>query len=104
MNIRSSKYYAFFGALSTPLRIQIISSLAESPKTVTQLCKDIGVEQSKLSHALKSLNICSIVGVKKRGKNRVYSLNKETMIPILKLIEKHEKKFCKHCKKFMEKK
>lgn len=98
MNISSYKYHIFFKKLSTPLRVEILTSLIERPKTVTQLCDALSVEQSKISHALKSLYDCHIVNFKKEGKKRVYYLNKETILPIFQLMEKHEKKFCRLCK------
>jgi len=97
MNNCSNKYHIFFSKLANPLKVEIITILREKPYSVKQLSKRLKIEQSKLSHALISLRCCSIVHVKQRGKERIYSLNKETVIPILKLIDKHEKKFCKHC-------
>lgn len=91
-----SKYHMFFSTLSNPLRINIISSLSKKPKSVNELVKELNVEQSKLSHALKALNTCHIVEAEQKGKQRIYSLNKETIIPILNLINQHE---CKHCQK-----
>ena len=61
---------------------------------MTQISKELGVEQSKISHALSSLRNCNIVDVKQKGKQRIYSLNKKTMVPMLKLIDKHSKTFC----------
>ena len=95
MNMHSC--YIFFRKLSNPLRIKIIESLSKKPKTVSQLSKDINVEQSKLSHALKSLRLCNIVNAKQKGKNRIYSLDKEMILPLINLTQKYEKKFCKYC-------
>ncbi len=93
-------YHMFFRTLSNPLRVSIISSLAKKPKSVTELAKDLSVEQSKLSHALKALNTCHMVEAEQKGKQRIYSLNRGTIIPILNLISKHECKYCKeYCKK-----
>jgi len=64
--------------------------------SVSEISKKIKVEQSKLSHALASLRFCSIVQSKQRGKQRIYYLNKQTIIPILKIIDKHKCKFCKY--------
>ena len=89
--------YIFFTNLSNPLKIRIVFSLLEKDMSVKELGEKLKIEQSKLSHALRSLRICSIVNSKKEGKKRIYSLNKETVVPILKLIEKHEKKYCKRC-------
>jgi len=92
-----STYHVFFRNLANPIKISIISTLKIKSSSVSELSKKLNLEQSKLSHALKSLRICSIVTNKRYGKRIVYSLNKETISPILKLIEKHEKKYCKRC-------
>ena len=91
------KYYLFFGNLANPLKVGIIRELKEKPSSVLELAKKLDIEQSKLSHALISLSKCSIVQVKQKGKMRIYSLNKKTILPILKIIDKHEKEFCKKC-------
>ena len=90
-----NKYYPFFGNLANPLKISIITALKEKESSVLQLARKLKIEQSKLSHALSSLRCCSIVQVKQRGKKRIYSLNRKTILPILKIIDKHEEKFCK---------
>jgi DNA-binding transcriptional ArsR family regulator len=92
-----NKYYMFFGNLANPLKVDIITELKDKSLSVLELADKLKVEQSKLSHALASLRVCSIVDVKQRGKQRIYSLNKETILPILKILDKHEKKFCKKC-------
>ena len=94
--MKNSTYHIFFKKLSSPLRIDIISCLDKSPKSVTKLTKELGTEQSKLSHALKELKSCNIVKVKKHGKQRIYSLN-ETIVPMLRLIDKHSEN-CSKCK------
>lgn len=99
---KMNKYYLFFGNLANPLKIGIISELKNESLSVLELADRLKVEQSKLSHALSSLRCCSIVNVKQEGKKRIYALNKETILPILKIIDKHEKEFCKKCKAFMK--
>lgn len=104
MNIHSNKqinsqqnkgaYHIFFGNLANPLRVEIISQLKSKDLSVNELSKKLGVEQSKLSHALAGLRSCNIVNVKPEGKNRVYSINKKTILPILELIDKHSKANC----------
>lgn len=92
-----NRYFLFFGNLANPLKIEIISELKKKPCSVLELAKKLSIEQSKLSHALSSLRKCSIVQVKQKGKQRIYSLNKETILPMLKIIDKHENRFCKKC-------
>ena len=92
-----NNYHIFFTKLANPLKIGIITELKRKEQGVSELSKGLNVEQSKLSHALSSLKFCKIVHDKKKGKEKIYSLNKETILPILKIIDEHEKKFCKCC-------
>ena len=94
--MNSNTYHIFFSKLANPLRIDIVTSLEGGAKSVMELSEKLGVEQSKLSHALKELRGCNIVGVEQKGKKRIYSLSK-TIIPILKLINCHSKG-CDNCK------
>ena len=91
-----NSYNIFFSNLANPLKIGIILSLREKPKNVTELVDDLEVEQSKISHALQSLRCCSIVNMQQKGKERVYSLNEDTIVPMLKLIDKHSAIHCKN--------
>ncbi|MDD5192749.1 MAG: metalloregulator ArsR/SmtB family transcription factor [Candidatus Nanoarchaeia archaeon] len=94
--MKYSTYHVFFSKLSNPLRIKIISSLDERPKSVNELIEGLKVEQSKISHALKELKECNIVKAEKKGKKRIYSLS-GTIIPILRLIDCHAKN-CNKCR------
>ena len=95
-----STYHIFFRNLANPLKIKIISALKEKESSVSDLTYELKVEQSKISHALALLKKCNIVDVEKKGKERIYSLNKKTIIPLLKMIDEHSKSFCncKECK------
>lgn len=87
-------YHIFFRNLANPVKINIISTLKNKQMSVNELSKELKIEQSKLSHALASLNHCNIVESKQEGKKRIYSLNKKTIVPILKIIDKHKCKYC----------
>jgi DNA-binding transcriptional ArsR family regulator len=91
------KYYPFFGNLANPLKIRIVGMLKEKEMSVLELARILDEEQSKISHALKSLRDCAIVQMKQKGKQRIYGLNKETILPILGILDKHENKYCKKC-------
>jgi ArsR family transcriptional regulator, zinc-responsive transcriptional repressor len=90
-------YHHFFTNLANPLKIDIILSLREKDMSVTALTKDLRGEQSKVSHALASLKKCNIVQAKQKGKQRIYSLNKKTIVPMLKIIDKHALTQCESC-------
>jgi len=82
--------------------MEIILNLMKKEKSVTEMSKELKLEQSKVSHALTSLRCCNIVKVKQKGKKRIYFLNKDIITPILKIIDKHAKIYCKkgcNCKK-----
>tara|TARA_Y100000310_G_C20508510_1_gene727620 strand:- start:467 stop:805 length:339 start_codon:yes stop_codon:yes gene_type:complete len=102
--LKERKYFGFFKNLASPMRASIIASLGESPKTVNELVSELGVEQSALSHALRSLKQCKFVSFEQKGKHKIYSLNDKTILPVLNLIDKHAQDSCacescssKHC-------
>ena len=74
--------------------MKIIETLISGPKSVSEICSLIKEEQSKVSHNLRKLMECRFLDVEKKGKQRIYSLNKDTIIPILKLVERHVHKYC----------
>ena len=82
-------YHRFFLNLSNPLKMAIVYNLKKEESSVNELSEKLGIEQSKLSHALMSLKHCNIVDFKKNGKQRIYFLNKKTIIPIFDIIDKH---------------
>ncbi len=92
--MNSNTYHVFFTNLANPLKINIILNLREKEKSVSDISNGLKVEQSKVSHALSSLRCCNIVQVRQKGKQRIYFLNKKTIVPMLKLIDKHAKSFC----------
>ena len=65
---------------------------------VTEICAELKEEQSKISHNLKKLAECHFLDLEKKGKQRIYSLNKETILPLMQLVGKHVSKHCcKEC-------
>lgn len=95
----SCNTHLFFETISTKLKIAILVRLKEKPASVTYLATVLKQERSKVSHALLSLAECNFVDAKKEGKNRIYSLNKDTVIPLMRLVDKHMRKYCKFCRK-----
>lgn len=94
-------YKDFFATLSGDSRLAILKHLQKSgPRNVSQIAEATGQEQSAVSHNLKKLSECECVHVEVRGKNRYYSLNEETIVPMLKLVDQHIQNFCvNECKK-----
>lgn len=92
-------YNDFFQTLANPTNQSIIQELLKRPMNVTQLTDKTKLEQSHISHSLKKLYECKIVDVKREGKQRIYSLNKDTIIPIIEIVDRHAKKMCPKCLK-----
>lgn len=98
--MNESGYHNFFTNLANPLKIDIVLALKKNEMSVGELCQELNVEQSKISHALTCLKECKIVDSKQNGKQRIYSLNKKTIVPMLNILDKHSTSFCnkKSCK------
>jgi len=97
--MKCPSYNLFFETISPRIRIKIIELLRSKPMSVTEICAALNEEQSKISHNLQRLAECHFLDIKKDGKRRIYSLNKETMVPLIKLVEKHVKRYCcKECR------
>ena len=88
-------YNSFFGTFSNHTRMKIIESLLKGSKSVTEICNSTKEEQSKVSHNLRKLMECNFLDVERKGKHKIYSLNKDTITPILNLVEKHVQKYCR---------
>ncbi len=90
-------YEQFFGTLAGNRRIEILQYLHQNgAQNVSELAAGIGQEQSAVSHNLKKLLSCQCVHLEVRGKNRYYSLNTETMVPLLDLVDTHIQNYCQH--------
>lgn len=96
-----SSFKKFFTTLGNENRLRIIRYLAKrGPRNVTQITEGTALEQTAVSHNLRRLLSCQFVHLRPNGKERVYSLNEETIRPLLGLLEKHVDKYCRRvCEK-----
>ncbi|MBR9683037.1 winged helix-turn-helix transcriptional regulator [Candidatus Woesearchaeota archaeon] len=92
--MKCNAYEIFFMNFANKTKLDIIYSLREGPLSVLEIAQKIGEEQSKISHNLRKMSECRLLNVEQRGKQRIYSLNRETVIPMLELVEKHVKTCC----------
>ena len=93
----------FFETIGNKLKLEIILKLKKKDTYVNELSASLNQERSKVSHALRSLLDCGFIFAKKVGKRRIYYINSETIIPLLKLADKHIGKYCYYsCKKCRE--
>ena len=78
--LKCDAYHIFFKNLANPVKTGVIHALKTKPKSVGELSEELDIEQSKLSHALANLRHCNLVLCKQKGKQRIYSLNKKTIM------------------------
>ena len=88
-------YTLFFKALSNDTRLRIIDLLRKGPRNATEIGEVLDIEQSMISHNLACLINCGFVIVKRYGKNKVCSLNEETVVPLLQIIDRHVEQYGK---------
>jgi len=91
----SASHQQFLKTLGNPKRMELMLLLMKRPMTVTELMEKSGMEQSTVSHHLKRLKLCQFVTNRVNGKERVYSVNEETIEPLFHLMNKHVRKYCK---------
>jgi DNA-binding transcriptional ArsR family regulator len=90
----SETCYVFFKVLANPTRLAILEVLRDKPRSVTELARSLKQEQSMISHNLKPLEKCRFVFSERKEKQRIYSLNKETVEPLFRLFDYHAQKYC----------
>jgi len=57
-------YNVFFETIGNKTRLKIVEALIKAPMSVTEICKAVKEEQSKVSHNLKCLSDCHFLDVK----------------------------------------
>lgn len=93
--MKYSSFEHFFTILGNKQRVRILQLLAnEGSKSVGMISELLGAEQSATSHNLKQLLVCHFVTVSRDGKERIYTLNEETVRPLLGQINNHVSKYC----------
>tara|TARA_Y100000310_G_scaffold341999_1_gene443262 strand:+ start:470 stop:772 length:303 start_codon:yes stop_codon:yes gene_type:complete len=97
--MRCKSFDLFFQNFANKTKLDIILVLKDVPLSVNQIAEKLEQEQSKISHNLRKLIQCNILKVEQQGKQRIYSLNKDTVLPMLRLVEKHVKHHCPECTK-----
>lgn len=61
---------------------------------MTAISEELEQEQSMVSHNLKPLERCGLVLIERRGREKVYSLNRKTVETIFRTVEHHAENFC----------
>lgn len=78
----------FCRILGNPTAYQIIRYLMNKPASPTELVKEIGLSFQTISDTLRNLRNIDVVRYETVNKNKIYSLKDETLITVIKNIEK----------------
>lgn len=70
-------------ALSAPSRVRILGRLTESSCTVGELAEAIEMEQSAVSHQLRTLRHLGLVVGQRQGKHVLYALHDDHVATLL---------------------
>jgi len=89
-------YKIFFGTLVSESRLKIINFLRKGRKNVSEITKELKIDQSAVSHDLSRLKNCGFVNVEIEGKFRYYKLDEKTIRPLMEIIDKHMAGNCIH--------
>ncbi|MDO8508652.1 MAG: metalloregulator ArsR/SmtB family transcription factor [Nanoarchaeota archaeon] len=95
-------YKIFFGTLVSEPRLKIINFLRKGKKSVSQIIKELKIDQTIVSHNLSRLKQCGFVSSEINGKFRFYTLNEKSIKPLMELIENHMSKNCIHILRTMK--
>ena len=87
-------YKLFFTTLANENRLKILNAIRNKPLNLTQIAKVTTIEQTLISHHIKILEHHGMVFLEKKGKFKYYTLNQETIQPLLWLIDAHMKQYC----------
>lgn len=97
--MKNPGYRGFFRTLGNDTRLRILHFLAENgTKCVTEIVEGTGLRQSTVSVNLQQLLACRFVRLERQGKEHCYSLNAETIRPLLQLLDRHVENYCGECR------
>ena len=78
-----------FKMFADSTRIKILYDLFDGEKNVTEICEDIEMNQSAVSHQLKALKTAKLVRSRREGKLIMYSLDDDHVKTIIAMGKEH---------------
>jgi DNA-binding transcriptional ArsR family regulator len=80
-----------FNAVAEPRRRQILDILSAGERPVNDLVERVGLAQPLVSKHLRVLREVGLVGVRGRGRQRLYSINGQPLKPIHDWVKNYER-------------
>ncbi len=87
-----SEFYKVFGDVT---RLSILNALLDNEKNVGDICKEVNMSQSAVSHQLKILRLYNLVKYEKKGQSVFYNIADNHIKGILKYGFDHIDEFIK---------
>jgi ArsR family transcriptional regulator len=78
-----------FKVFGDSTRLRILYSLFRGEKNVTEICEDLGMGQSAVSHQLRVLKANKLVALRKEGKSSIYFLADDHVKTIIAMGKEH---------------
>ncbi len=78
-----------FKMFADSTRIKILYDLFEGEKNVTEICDDIEMNQSAVSHQLRALKTAHLIKSRREGKSILYSLDDDHVKTIIAMGKEH---------------
>ena len=76
----------FCKAMGNPVRLQLLHVLRERPKTVSELCQELGLPQSNVSRQLGCLRKAGVVLSRRTGTGMLYRIADEKIVEVCDLV------------------
>jgi len=78
-----------FKVFGDSTRIKILYDLMGGEKNVTEICSDLEMNQSAVSHQLKLLRTAKLLGARREGKQMIYFLADDHVKTIIAMGKEH---------------
>lgn len=78
-----------FKMFADSTRIKILVDLSDGEKNVTEICEDLEMNQSAVSHQLKILRNAKLLAARREGKSMYYSLADDHVSTIIAMGKDH---------------
>lgn len=86
---KAQRMAEFFGALSDPHRLKLLSALAQQELCVCDLAAAVKMGESAVSHQLRVLRSQRLVKYRRRGRNVYYSLADNHIMALYREVAEH---------------
>ena len=83
----------FFLALANQNRLRMLELLSREALTVGEIQRRLGLDQTTVSHSLKCLAFCGFVSYWRRGRNKIYYVDKQSVRDLLRIADEHVRKY-----------